>query len=227
MKKRTLMMSVLIGVAALATLAGCGTTSLNRQAMAAHDTQLRALHQQATSNQSAIAETASSCQDDMCRVAVTLAGALGRPDMRVQAPQLRSPGEEFARGFAPIGHLLNTGLQVWGAGWLVDQSGQNMVDLVGSVGSVVGNVQGPVDNSVTVGGNYGDTDNGISVGGNYGDTRGDEIGRDQIGGDQRIGDDVRGSCVGDASRNSSPGPIDNSDNSTDNPPPEPPDAGGG
>lgn len=222
------MKSLILAVVAAAILCGCGTARINQQAMEAHDTQLRSAHQQAASYQATISETAAGCEDDMCRVAVMLAGALGRPDMHVQAPRLRSPGEEFARGFAPIGNLLNTGLHLFGAGWLVDRSGQNMVELTGALGDVVGNVQGPVDNSVTVGGNQGDTDQSTTVGGNYGDTRGDEIGRDQIGRDQRVGDDVRDSCIGDMCRNSSPGPIDESDNSVTNPdPPEPdPEEGG-
>lgn len=220
------MKSLILAVVAAAILCGCGTARINQQAMEAHDMQLRAVHQQTANYQATISETAAGCEDDMCRVAVMLAGALGRPDLPVQAPRLRSPGEEFARGFGPIGSLLNTGLQVWGAGWLVDRSGQSMVDLVGEVSGLAGQIQGPVDNSVNVGGNYGDTDQSTTVGGNYGDTRGDVIGRDQIGRDQRVGDDVRDSCIGDMCRNSSPGPIDESDNSVTNPVEPDPEEGG-
>jgi hypothetical protein len=78
-----------------------------------------------------------------------------------------------------------------------------------------------------IGGNLGNT-RGDTAGGNIGDTRRDtagndligrdrvddrSVGRDQIGRDQRIGDEIDGSCIGAECRNVSPGPIDQSDNS--------------
>ena len=211
---------------AVVALAGCGTTGINQMALEAHGEALQSKRLAIEQHASSCATAAAGCAEDMCRVAVMLACGHSRPADHVPQPQLRSPGEEFARGFAPVGNLLSTGLQVWGAGYLVDRSGQNMVDLAGSIGTLAGDLQGPVDNSVNVGGNYGDTRGdeigGDAIGGDRIDDR--SVGRDQIGGDQRIGDDIDGSCVGDRCRNSSPGPIDNSDNSTGpepDPPPEP------
>jgi len=227
---RTLIRYLVLG-GALVVLAGCGTTAINQMAMEAHRESLLTQRTAIEQHQNACASNAVGCRDDMCRVAVTLACALGQPEMRIEAPRLRSPGEEFARGFSPIASLAQAGIQVWGAGWLVDRSGQNMVDLVTAsgglvqqVGGVIGPLQGPVDNSITVGGNYGDSDSSTNVGGNLGNT--ETVGRDQIGGDQRLGDDIDGSCIGDACRNTSPGPIDQSDNSDNsdnstNPPPDP------
>src|SRR5699024_3747458 len=93
--------------------------------------------------------------------------------------------------------------------------------------------------TTTVGGNYGDTRRD-TAGGNIGDTRGDtagndmigrdrvddrSVGRDNIGRDQRLGDDISDSCVGDDCRNDSQGPwqedhSDNSDRRRYPPPPE-------
>jgi hypothetical protein len=208
----------MVSLIALVILAGCGTSGINQMAMEAHHEALLSQRMAMEQHSSTCATNAAGCADDMCRVAVTLACALGQPEYRVSSPQLRSPGEEFARGFGPIASLASTGLQVWGAGWLVDRSGRNATDLVGAVGGVVGQVQGPIDNSINVGGNYGDTrGDEVNVGGNYGDTRGDEIGGDYIGGDQRIGDDAHDSCVGDSCRNTSPGPWEE-DHSTGLPP---------
>ncbi|MFW6339507.1 MAG: hypothetical protein ACOC0Q_01420 [Wenzhouxiangella sp.] len=233
----------LIALAALVlTLTACGTTRINTQAMEAYGGALQ--HQRALAEQHAggCATAASLCAHDsnpgLCVVAAQLACNAGRPNFAAQMPQLRSPGEEFARGFSPVAGLLSAGLQVYGAGWLVDRSGRNAVDLVGAVGGVVGQVQGPVDNSVSVGGNLGATDQSTTVGGNFGNTdQSVAIGGDQIGGDRvddsstggdwiggNLGDDVSG-CVGEACRATSPGPIDNSDssdNSTTNPPPPAP-----
>ena len=208
---KTLKLTLIAALAAV--LVGCGTTRINTQAMDAYGMAMQ--HQRALADQHAggCASAASMCAHDtnpgLCVVAAQLACNAGRPAQAVQMPQLRSPGEEFARGFAPIASLASTGLQVWGAGWLVDRSGRNAVDLVGAVGGVVGQVQGPIDNSVTVGGNLGDT-RGHEVGGNFGDTRGDEwIAGGNIG-DTR-GDEFN---AGRDIRIGSPGPIDNSDNST-------------
>ena len=230
MKHRMRIPTLFTALLAVAVLAGCGTTAINQQAMEAHHEALQSQRLAIEQHNASCATAAAACAEDMCRVATMLACALGQPDQRIEQPRLRSPGEEFARGFAPIASLANTGLQVWGAGWLVDRSGRNATDLVGAVGGVVGQVQGPVDNSVNVGGNYGDT-RGDEVGGDM--IGGDRIddrstGRDHIGRDQRIGDDVRDSCVGPECRNHSPGPIDNSDNSdhSTGPPPDDPDGGG-
>lgn len=199
-------------------LAACGTTGTNQMAMSAYQDALQSKRLAVEQHASSCATAAAGCAEDMCRVAVMLACGHSRPSADVPQPRLRSPGEEFARGISPITGLLNTGLQVWGAGWLVDRSGQNMVDLVGSVGSVVGQVQGPVDNSINVGGNYGDTRGdeigGDAIGGDRIDDR--SVGRDQIGRDQRVGDDVDGSCIGDNCRNVSDGPIDQSNPGDDN-----------
>lgn len=232
-------------IAALAAvLAGCGTTRINTQAMEAYGEALG--HQRVLAEQHAAttATSATMCAHDanpgLCVVALQLASNAGRPNQTIQMPQLRSPGEEFARGFGPIASLASAGIQVWGAGWLVDRSGRNAVDLVGAVGGVVGQVQGPIDNSVTVGGDQiggsriddrSVAVGGDQIGGNRVDDRSVAVGGDQVGGDQRIGDDLSGSCIGPECRANSPGPIDqsdqsdnsdNSDNSTSNPtPPEP------
>lgn len=227
--RTTLTGLVLAGLALL--LAGCGTTAINQQAMAAHQEALMSQRLAMEQHAGRCATSSAVCQHDtnpgLCAVAVELACGQSAPSMAVSPPQLRSPGDEFARGFGPIANLASTGLQVWGAGWLVDRSGRNAADLVGAVGGLVGQVQGPVDNSVSVGGNWGDTRGheigGDQIGGDRIDDR--STGRDRIGRDQRIGDDIRDSCVGDRCRNESPGPIDNS---TNNPPPDDPgDPGGG
>lgn len=232
MKSRITIIAVVL--AAVAVLAGCSTTGTNAMLMEAHQEALATQRAAIQQHEGAAATAAAACNGDTtCVVSVTAIFALSRPDIRIEQPRLRSSGQEFAQAFTPVANLASTGLQIFGAGWLVDRSGQNMVDvvnasagLVGQVGTVVGGLQSPVDNSVTVGGNYGDTDNSTDVGGNLGDTdQSTDIGRDSIGGDQRVGDDIEGSCIGDACRNTSPGPIDfeqndNSDNST-NPAPEP------
>lgn len=75
--------------------------------------------------------------------------------------------------------------------------------------TLVGGITGVADTIAGMDRRY--TDNSVSVGG-------DQIGRDRIddrsvGGDQRVGDDIDGSCIGDECRNTSPGPIDESDHS--------------
>ena len=213
-----------------AVLAGCGTTAINQQAMQAYHDQISHHRTVAQAHASQCSAAANGCEpgDGLCRVAVILACGQTQPSHHIQQPQLRSPGEEFARGFAPVAQLASTGLQLWGAGYLVDRSGRNAVDLVGAVGNVAGQIQGPIDNSVNVAGNYGDTHtrgDETVVGGNWGDTRGDEthVGgnfgdtrtvntrRDTIGGD-RGGDTGRDRyAAGRDIRQESPGPIDTGD----------------
>lgn len=194
--KPLLTLALLAGLVLLLT--GCGTTAINQQAMSAHHEALMSQRLAIEQHAGACATAAASCDEDLCRVATLLACNVNSPSLAVEQPRLRSPGEEFARGFGPVANLASAGLNIWGAGWLVDRSGRNAAELVNAVGGVVGQVQGPVDNSTNVGGNWGDTR------GDAGDTIGGDRGGDTGGDRYHAGRDIR---------QDSPGPIDNSDSS--------------
>lgn len=208
----------LIALAAL-VLAGCATTS-----RPTYD--LMALEQQRLER---LDQVALTCETDLCRVMV--AQEQGRNQYR-PAPQ----------GHHPAWSILDRTLAIAVPAYFGARQVSDLAGLTGDVATVIAGMDRS-DNSIAVGGNYGNTDNSQTIGGNLGDTRGDEygsfvggdqrtgddrigddVGGDQIGGDNRVGDDVSG-CVGAECRVTSPGPIDesdNSDNSTINPPPPAP-----
>ncbi|MFW6340646.1 MAG: hypothetical protein ACOC0Q_07240, partial [Wenzhouxiangella sp.] len=168
--KTRLSRNLILSVLGTLILTGCGTTRVNQMQMEAYSDALASQRVAAEQHAGSCATAASLCAHDtnpgLCVVAAQLACNAGRPSFAAQMPQLRSPGEEFARGFGPVASLLSAGLQVYGAGWLVDRSGRNAVELVSAVGGVAGQIQGPVDNSISVGGNYGNTDQSTAAGGN-------------------------------------------------------------
>jgi len=188
------MLRITLILAAAAVLAGCVSTDTRTDTWLAME----------EARQARLDVVASSCESDLCRVMVAQEAGNGVQMPRKQYhPAWQIFGGVLQAAVPAYAGVLNT--EAWG-------------DVVTGVSSTIADMDTQqTDNSITVGGNYGDTrGDETHVGGDQvgGDQRiGDEVGRDQIGRDQRIGDDISDSCVGDQCRNSSSGPIDQSDHS--------------
>lgn len=188
------LIQLILAISAAAVLAGCASTDTRTDTWMALE----------EARQARLDVVASSCETDLCRVMVAQEAGKGRA----------LPQKQYHPAWSIVGNFLNVAVPAY-AGVLNTEAWGDVVTGVSS--TIAGMDNRYTDNSVTVGGNYGDTrGDETHVGGDQvgRDQRiGDEIGRDQIGRDQRIGDDISDSCVGDQCRNSSSGPIDQSDNS--------------
>jgi len=132
--------------------------------------------------------------------------------------------------YHPAWNIVDRALSVAIPAYFGSRQVRDLAGVITDTTAVVASID-RADHSVTIGGDQIGRDRiddrSVSVGGDQiGRDRIDDrsVGRDQIGRDQRIGDEIEGSCVGDECRNNSPGSIDqsdNSDNSTDNSPIDP------
>lgn len=180
-------------ICALAVLAGCAST----------DTRTDTWMQLEQARQARLDVVAAQCQTDLCLVMVAQEAGKTTP----------VPQRQYHPAWSILGNFLNVAVPAY-AGVLDTEA---WGDVVTGVSSTIANIDG-ADYSTHIGGDQIGRDriDDRSVGGDRvgGDQRiGDEIGRDYIGGDNRVGDDINDSCVGDQCRNSSSGPIDQSDNS--------------
>ena len=189
------LIQLILAISAAAVLAGCAST----------DTRTETWMQLEQARQARLDVVAAQCQTDLCLVMVAQEAGRSTPMPQKQYhPAWGIFGSVLQAAVPAYAGVLNT--EAWG-------------DVVNGVSSTIANIDG-ADYSTHIGGDQigGDRidDRSVSVGGDQvgGDQRiGDEIGRDYIGGDNRVGDDISDSCVGDQCRNSSSGPIDQSDNS--------------
>jgi hypothetical protein len=152
---------------------------------------------------------AAQCEGDLCLVMVA-------------QEQSRSAIRPPAQQHHPVWSILDRTLAIAVPAYFGSRQIADLAGLTGEVAGVIAGMDradssitvggnfGNTDNSQTIGGNLGNTDNSISIGGNQGDTRGDELVAGNNIGDTR-GDEW---TVGGDNRFSSPGPIDESDNST-------------
>jgi hypothetical protein len=205
---------VAILVLASLVLAGCS----HNQHRAAAETAYYQAQAAAASDRSPIVEFVARPGE-----AITLAGV---ERFAVYAPADADPVRQYQAGPHPgvqmLSILADAGLKGFGIDRLAS-FGIAAIENAGGNSSVV--------TTTTVGGNLGDTQTDASR------TRIDDrsVSARDIRGDETHtrGDETIDSCIGDQCRNSSPGPIDqsdnsdNSDNSTQTPPPDPdPDSGG-
>ena len=232
---------ILVAVLLAFVLIGCASTGNNNQSHSVWAD----LERERTARLDLIG---SSCSDDLCRVMIAQQMNQGqyRPPQQTAHPawgifdralQLGIPAymgarqtRDLVKGITGVAstiasidradHSVNIGGDQIGGDRIDDRS--VIVDdrSISAGGDIVGGDQID-DRSVAIGGD--------NIGGDRIDDR--SVGRDQIGGDQRIGDDVTGSCIGPDCRNYSQGPWDESDNSdnriieTPPPAPTPPDGG--
>lgn len=187
------LIQLILAISAAAVLAGCAST----------DTRTDTWMQIEQARQARLDVVASQCQSDLCLVMVAQEAGKSTPQ----------PQKQYHPAWSILGNFLNAAVPAY-AGVLNTEA---WGDVVSGVTSTVADIDG-ADYSTHIGGDQigGDRVDDRSVGGDRvgGDQRiGDDIGRDYIGGDNRVGDDISDSCVGDQCRNSSSGPIDQSDNS--------------
>ena len=194
----------------LAVLAGCASTG-------GPDARTSAWLEMEQSRQARLDVMAAQCQTDLCLVMVAQEQGRGA----IRQPQT---------AYHPAWNIVDRALSVAIPAYFGSRQVRDLAGVITDTTAVVASID-RADHSVTIGGDQIGRDRiddrSVSVGGDQiGRDRIDDrsVGRDQIGRDQRIGDEIEGSCVGDECRNNSPGSIDqsdNSDNSTDNSPIDP------
>lgn len=191
----------------LAVLAGCATS--------AHEEDVQNWMAMEQSRQARLDVVAAQCQTDLCLVMV--------------AQETSKVSQQPRRQFHPVWNIVDRALGIAVPAYFGFKNSEVWADTVSGVAGVVAGIDR--------------ADNSINVNGNLGDTRGDTAGRDlagrdiiddrsiggddvDIGRDNRVGDDFEDTCIGDACRNDSPGPIDRSvenrnSNNENTPVPEP------
>lgn len=179
--------------------AGCASTATNGDWFEAEQ-----------ARQARLSAMAERCVSDLC--VVMIAQEQGRS-------AIRPPQQQHHPAWGILDRALAIGVPAY-------FGSRQIRDLAGLTSDVAGVIAGMdrADNSVTIGGDSIGRDRiddrSVDVGGDsIGRDRIDDrsVGRDRVGGDWRQGDNIRDSCVGPDCRSNSPGPIDNSDNSTGQP----------
>lgn len=157
------------------------------------------LYEQQVAGKKAIADAATSCADDTCRVAIAGFAAMASQGAAQSVPlqqYQRQPSGWERFGLALVGQLGPLGQAAVSWHGLdtsrdVSQAQYNFLD--NAISSMANSpaLQGPSAPNINVQGDYvtGTQHVGDSVGG-------DAIGRDSIGGDQQIGDNIGGHLVG-------------------------------
>jgi hypothetical protein len=163
----------------------------------------------AQAKETALANAATGCESDLCRVAVAAIANAGNNVAQVPAQQYRSPAESVL-------NLVSKALTVGASVYSQQLSGENLVNLAGVIASSAGDrsqhfdYSDHSDNSTAISGSFNDSSDNSSHGdtisdsGNTSDSNNGNAGRDLIGGD-RI--DNSGN-YGDGNRQGSDGPID-------------------
>ena len=185
-----------LALIALAVLAGCASTP-DYDWMAAEQ-----------ARQARLDTVAAQCETDLCLVMVA---------QESNRNAIRPPQQGHHPAWSIFDRAIGLAVPAY-FGWRQTEA---LTDAITGTAGVIAGMD-RADYSTHIGGDQigGDRVDDRSVGGDrIGGDRIDDrsTGRDRVGGDWRSGDDWQDVCVGDDCRFTSPGPIDNSDNSAGEP----------